>query len=682
MENIRAEEEGYLAFTIHKIQEKLKLLSQKMGENTRDLESMNDYFWDNYAEFDEYGYEMYDNKMALKSGLSQQELYARDMGRYEKMLDSPYFGRVDFCYDGETEPEVYYIGLTNLAEHAKGESWVYDWRAPVSSLFYDYDRGAASFEAPMGHITGEIARKRQYKIRNGRLVFALETDMNIDDEILQQTLAETADAKLKNIVTTIQKEQNGIIRDMCHRIMVVQGCAGSGKTSVALHRIAYLLYHNRESLKAAQVLVLSPNSIFADYISRILPELGEENVCEMTLDDYAYRELREFGEAEDKYDELERMLHGERGREASYKQSREFVRELDGFLLRQEWELVNITDFRLRKMYMSSQQISRLFYEKLCDTPILGRMRKIAEYVIDEEETLRGRDMEEEEREEVYAAFEQMYRSTSAMELYQEFLMETGRENQLTEGTVISYKDVYPLMYLKYSLNEIPRRRQVKHLVIDEMQDYTYLQFCIISKMFDCPMTMLGDRMQTMEETQRDVMEFLPEIFGKKLFYVQMNRSYRSTREIMAFAGQVALGQGEIAGAQNEAAECVNRHGEAPEVESCGTREDMFRKIAEHLNQENDYRTRAVICLDQEAAREAYEELLRRKVSTVLLIKDSVKFETGICVLPFYLAKGLEFDEVLIPDLQRYHTSLHQQALYIEVTRALHALRLYRTEPV
>ena len=178
--------------------------------------------------------------------------------------------------------------------------YVFDWRAPVSSLFYDYDKGPAQFKAPSGVICGEIVKKKQFKIKNGTIVYVLENDMNIDDEILQQALCEHADASLKSIVTTIQKEQNQIIRDKSHRILAVQGCAGSGKTSIALHRIAYLLYHNRSSLTASQVLILSPNSIFADYISRILPELGEENICELTLDVFAYHELKNYGEAEDR----------------------------------------------------------------------------------------------------------------------------------------------------------------------------------------------------------------------------------------------------------------------------------------------------------------------------------------------------------------------------------------------
>lgn len=199
--SIEKEEQQYLEMVITKVREKISHMTEKMENNVKDMESMHDYFWENYTEFDEYGYEMYDNKQALKVRLTQQEEYSLDAKRYNKMLDSPYFGRVDFRYDGEDEPEIYYIGIANLASGRAAVPLVFDWRAPVSGLFYDYDKGPGEFAAPSGSMKGEIVRKRQYKIRHGRILFALENEMNIDDEILQQTLAEHADAKLKSIVT-------------------------------------------------------------------------------------------------------------------------------------------------------------------------------------------------------------------------------------------------------------------------------------------------------------------------------------------------------------------------------------------------------------------------------------------------------------------------------------------------
>lgn len=676
-------EESYLETVIDILREKIASIDEKMADNDKDIENMHQYFWENYNEFDEYGYELYDNTNAVKARLKEQGDYVRERFRYEKMLYSPYFGRVDFCYEGEEESESYYIGIANLAKGRAGEPYVFDWRAPVSGLFYDYDQGEASFAAPAGVMKGEITRKKQYKIKNGRLVYVLENEMNIDDEILQQALCEHADAKLKNIVTTIQREQNSIIRDSAHRILAVQGCAGSGKTSVALHRIAYLLYHNRKNLTAAQVLILSPNNIFADYISRILPELGEENICEMTFDDFAYRKLRRFGEAEDRYDELEKMLHeGETEEyflakslipsteEAAYKQTKEYIEELNGFVLTLEWEIVNFSDVKYKKMEMKEEEIAKFFYEKMADVPILSRMKKIGEYLIDVTETLKDKDMEPEERQEVLDRFDAMYETKDLLELYNRFLEESGRKTLERETGFLRYEDVYPLLYLNYALMEQEPGREVKHLVIDEMQDYTYLQYVLLEKMFHCPMTILGDKVQTMAEHHQDVLKFLPKIFGKDVYVLELNKSYRSTSEIMDFANGL-LGEKNV--------QSVHRHGEEVCRVSVSSSKEMYGKMAEDLESCEEYDTLAVLCLDKDRAKEAFERLKGESpdLELHLLTKDSMKFDRGISVMPFYLAKGLEFDGVFVPDGQDYVTPLHRQAMYINATRALHVLRLY-----
>lgn len=661
-------ETKYLDFVKEALLKKIEELDTKLADNEDDIKSMNDYFWENYTEFDEYGYEMYDNKIALNSRKKEREEYKKEKLRYEKMLYSPYFGRVDFCYEGEDTPETYYIGIGNLAKGRAMTPYVFDWRAPVSSLFYDYDKGPAEFLAPSGTLVGEITTKKQYKIKNGTIIYILENDMNIDDEILQQTLSEHADAALKSIVTTIQKEQNQIIRDQNHKILAVQGCAGSGKTSIALHRIAYLLYHNRKQLSAAQVLILSPNSIFADYISRILPELGEENICELTLDDFAYHELKGYGEAEDRYDEMEKLLC--HGKSAVYKQTKEYIEELDGFILSLEWELVNFKSFSYRRIEISDSQISELFYEKLADVPILSRMEKIGEYLIDAEETLRNKPMSDEEKQEIFDRLNQMYETRNLIKIYNRFLSAGGRKRlELLDGK-IRYEDVYPLLYLKYAILQMPKRREVKHLVIDEMQDYSYLQYVLIQKLFDCPMTILGDKVQTLAEQHMDVLSFLPKIFGRGVHCVYLNKSYRSTLEITAFANRLS---------QDNGVQMIERHGEEPQIIKCGTTDEMYAKMALDFEKDAEYETIAILCLTAESAKAAVKELLEKqnKWDVTLLTKDSMKFQKGISALPFYLAKGLEFDVVYVPNLGDYVTPLHKQALYINATRALHVLRLY-----
>ena len=274
--------------------EVLGLIEKRLGEIDeniqavrQDINSMNEYYWDNYTEMDQYGYEDYDNQQALKMQVNANQENWKMRRRLKRMLDAPFFGSVEFVYDGEDEPEDFYIGIGNFARERGALPLIYDWRAPVSSLFYDYDKGEASYEAPGGRMDGEILSKWQYKIRGGKMIYEFESDVKIDDDILKQELGANSDTKLKNIVRTIQKEQNAIIRNTKDKILAIQGVAGSGKTSVALHRIAYLLYHDREHLNSSNILILSPGGVFADYISHILPELGEEIIQEMSFDLFA-----------------------------------------------------------------------------------------------------------------------------------------------------------------------------------------------------------------------------------------------------------------------------------------------------------------------------------------------------------------------------------------------------------
>lgn len=713
-----SKEEQYLNRVLELLNIKQAELDDKVEITEKDMADFHDYFWNSYTEFDEYGYELFDNTNAIRQKIVQKGDYIKEKFTYERMKDSPYFGRVDFVYEYETEPVACYIGISNLSENVAELPLVYDWRAPISSLFYDYDSGPACYEAPAGTINGTITDKYQYKIKNGRILYMLQSDINIDDDILKKELGTHASASLKAIVSTIQKEQNKIIRDTEHRILAVQGCAGSGKTSVALHRIAYLLYHKRNTLNASQILILSPNGVFSDYISRILPELGEENICEMSLDIWAYRKLRKEGDAQDRYEALEEKLDRKRhhvyaSEEADYKQTEEYVRELDGFVLELESDLVDIHDFKYRGNLYSAEYISNLFYDKLWNLPLLERMNEVAFFIIDEEETKRNKDMSAEEKQLITDALNSMYKTKDIVELYNDFLRSSGRQpidayrtgvteepedpnensyydeadNPLKEARlefsqyrknngwlripVIPYEDVYPILYLKFSLEKGENERPVKHLVIDEMQDYTYLQYRLIEKVFPCDMTILGDKAQTMEETQRDVLSFLPKIFGRDLFKVELNKSYRSTKEITEYASKLA---------GFDTVSSIDRHGNSVETYEAQDFDERISQIVKRLPDMYAHAdTIAVLTINAYEAKRVYDAI-KEKLSDLeinLLTADTSSFKTGISVAPFYLTKGLEFDSVCIVDDKANNEAMHKQALYIEATRALHELCVF-----
>ena len=659
-----------------KLKKRLEEISRQLDEGQREIEDMHEYYWENYTEMDQYGYEDYDNQQALLHQVNANEEKTKLKRRFEKMLDSPFFGRVDFIFEGEEEAEPFYIGIGNFAEKAGMTPLIYDWRAPVSGLFYDYDKGPAAYEAPSGTIQGEIQAKWQYKIRKGKMVYGFESDVKIDDDILKRELGNNGDARLKSIVRTIQKEQNAVIRNTKDRIMVIQGAAGSGKTSIALHRIAYLLYHDRKNLKSSNILILSPNSVFADYISHILPELGEENIREMSFDLFAYRELKDTAaDCEDRYDQLERMMRfpDEQAKERfRFKQSEELAREAEGFLAMLEDELMEFRDIEFRGMRLSEEEILKLFYNKFYQIPILKRMDAVMEYFVDSYETLRGRDIEEEDREYLQQKFDRMYVTKDIYEIYNRFLETCGQEelpDLPCERRKIPYEDVFPMLYLKYRLTGGGAHKNIKHLVIDEMQDYSFIQYLILKDLFNCRMTILGDRAQTLDEEPQDVTSFLPKIFGKEIRTVVMNKSYRNTWEIAEYAGKIS-GITDI--------ELLERHGKPVEERSFDSEEEMLSAVAENLNlSDQGFETAAVITMTEEEAFDLCRLLQNRGVDATYVDRNSTAFQKGLTVTTFYLAKGLEFDQVFAIRGNR-EDPLSRQAQYICATRALHELYIWR----
>lgn len=673
--------------------EVLGLIEKRLGEIDeniqavrQDINSMNEYYWDNYTEMDQYGYEDYDNQQALKMQVNANQENWKMRRRLKRMLDAPFFGSVEFVYDGENEPEDFYIGIGNFARERGALPLIYDWRAPVSSLFYDYDKGEASYEAPGGRMDGEILSKWQYKIRGGKMIYEFESDVKIDDDILKQELGANSDTKLKNIVRTIQKEQNAIIRNTKDKILAIQGVAGSGKTSVALHRIAYLLYHDREHLNSSNILILSPGGVFADYISHILPELGEENIQEMSFDLFAYHELRRntgnqenvikmiAADCEDKYHQIEREIAGVDDADQKryeWKQSVEYVQAIEGFLIELEDRLVDFEDVEFKGIRKSAGEIMEFFYEKYTGTPLLDRMGAVMEYFIDEVETLRGRSLNDEEQEIIYRKFMNMYVTRDICQIYNWFLEDYGfpaLPDMPPERRVLEYEDVYPILYLKYSLTAAGQRKNIRHLVIDEMQDYTYLQYVLLAKMFSCNMTILGDKAQTIGGKQQDVLTFIPKIFGKKVKRIVMNKSYRNTSEIAEYA-KTTGGSKDI--------QYVARHGKAVERQTIKTLEKTCKEISGKLKLgEEEYETAAILTMTEKEAEHIYEIMHKLGAEAHYINRDSAQFKKGLTVTTYYLAKGLEFDQVFVVGGDR-NNKMYQGYQYICATRALHELYVY-----
>ena len=429
---------------------------------------------------------------------------------------------------------------------------------------------------------------------------------------------------------------------------------------------------------------ISPNGVFSDYISHILPELGEENIQEMSFDLFAYRKLQDTAaDCEDRCDQIEREMQDPKAAERfALKQSQAFVDQMEGFALELEDELMNFSDVSYKSFVKSESEIITLFYDKFADIPLLSRMDAVAETFIDEIETLLNRDLPEEERIPLIEKFRKMYETMDFYVLYNRFLKKEGYQTlprRPLEKRKLRYEDVYPVLYLKYRLSRQAERSNIKHLVIDEMQDYSRLQYLIIRRMFSCKMSILGDRAQTMADQQQDVLQFLPGIFGKDLRRIEMRKSYRNTVEISDFANEI-LRHGDFA---IYPVEPVLRHGTAVRKEAFDDEAALLAAGVQTIKtwQAQGYETIAVVCRDEAEAADTARKL-KQYVPVVEEDLETAEFGEGVMVLPVAYTKGLEFDAVLLldPTEEKYPENDGQvKLLYVAATRALHELAVLYT---
>jgi DNA helicase-2/ATP-dependent DNA helicase PcrA len=588
-----------------------------------------------------------------------------------KLIDSPYFGRIDFITSEERS--AIYIGIYTFFDDLQKANLIYDWRAPVSSMFYDFELGAAHYEPPSGKIEGEIALKRQYKIRDGRMEFMIENGVNIHDEVLQQELSKSADDKMKNIVATIQRDQNAVIRNEDARVMIIQGVAGSGKTSIALHRLAFLLYRFRDEIRSKDLLILSPNKVFSDYISNVLPELGEENIPEKGIEDLANELLEHNVQFQTFFEQVELLLENPDPKfieRIQFKASFDFLKQLSKYLIYVENNYFNLNEIRLGKMVVPGPYIQERFkaYHRI---PLLKRFHEVAKDIQTYVRNEVKRKLTGGEKSKIWEAMPRMFKINNVFDLYQDFyrwLEKKEMFQSMPEGK-LEYADVFPLIYFKMRLEGYEPHHHVKHLLIDEMQDYTPVQYAVLSRLFTCKKTILGDVGQTVNPFSASSAEAIEQVFPQGDI-VKLFRSYRSTFEITTFAQQLSPNSQVIA---------MERHGEQPALKGFENNTEELEAIKKMLDRfkETNHQSLGVICKTSDQAENAYE-FLKQTHGVHLLRADSTSFYEGVIITTAHLAKGLEFDEVIIPfaSARNYHTEVDKRMLYIACTRAMHKLTL------
>lgn len=631
----------------------------------QDINVLKKFLWDNLSDYtdEERGIALSDVDHSVSiTNKSIDSIY-----KYEKAFNSPYFAKLVF--NGKEFKDEYpiYIGITTIAESLN--FYVFDWRAPISSMFYNYEVGNAKYETPNGEITGTIIEKMQFKIVNGEIIRCFASDLNIDDEYLQEILAISTTDKMKNIVNTIQREQNTIIRNEKDKNLIVQGVAGSGKTSVALHRNAYLLYKDL-NLSCNNILIFSPNDIFSDYISEVMPDLGEENVLNSTFSEFSLVFLKPYKKIESYSEFLERVYGKKISYNATkYKMSNQYQFDIMNFVEEYKKSRVFTKGLSHNDVKVSVEELNN-FYEKFTQFPLKERFEHVVESVC---YTLRL------PKRKYYNYIKKILIKNcninfDFIKLYQLFLTNSGIEiSHDFKKEKIYYEDITGLLYIYFSINGYPNYNNIRQVVIDEVQDYTPFQLSLIKKMFkNAAFTILGDTNQSINPYQKyDSLESLKDIFEGNAKYIELTKTYRSSEEIIDYTNSI-LGINNV---------CSVRHNNNIPVDIKNiSKSELLKALKEDIINMGELGMKkiAIITRDVGEAKELYLHLEGSGMDIQLLACSDSKIIDSKIIIPSYLSKGLEFDGVIVynnPD--NSFTEEEGNLYYVVCTRAQHKLTVY-----
>ena len=654
-------ERNYLNKTISLIRKKISKLGQELFDDDSKVLEFKKLIWDTHTEMDP-------NEM--RSMMAESDLQVSIMqskGNYLQRLfriqNKPYFGSIRFKEEGSEEEDNIYIGITHVED--KLDYYVHDWRSPICSMFYDYETGPASYKAPSGIIKGNIIKKRQYIIEDAELKHIFDNDLNISDSLLQEVLAEESSDKMKNIVNTIQEEQNKVIRNTEDKNLIVEGIAGSGKTSVALHRIAFLLYRI-PNLTSSNVVVFTPNKVFSEYISNVLPELGEDNTYDMTFYDLLCQNINEYKDIENFTDFISRYYKGnvDNYDMVKYKQSDEIIKDIDSYIN----NLLSTIKFNNKLEYdnfieIDTEELNNMLNYKYNRFPLFERIKEISKRIASnnyEGSTKNASSIEKKLKEllniklDLKDIFNNFYQS------------KYSKYKDKVNDKYLYYEDAGIFLYIKSLLVGFNTNHVIKEIVIDEAQDYNKLQYLIIKKTFKTSnYTILGDTNQTINPYYKyDSLEELTSIFESSK-YITLTKTYRSTGKIIDYTNKI-LGLNHVTAIRNDKASDIIFRNNI-------TKNDFLTDIN---NLKTISKSIAIITKNDKEAEKVYNML--KDDLDIMLIDGFGHIKRDLVVVPSYVAKGLEFDSVIIyTDEDNKYQEKDKYLFYVACTRAQHNLIIY-----
>ena len=672
----------------------------------------------------------------------------------KKIKDKPYFARIDFTAK-EENLEKLYIGKLSILDSNTQQPIIIDWRAPISNLYYDGRIGKSSYDSPGGKVEGEISLKRQYFIEKNELLKYSDIDLKASDELLQVALEEKADDRLKNIVATIQGEQNNIIRADMNKALIVQGVAGSGKTTIALHRIAYLIYNCDKEFDPEDFMIIAPNKFFLNYISNVLPDLGVENVKQYTFEDLAYEIIGKKLKISDSNEKLVTIVNKEFDeinngdvdtiiQESKLKSSIEFKKVVDGFLKELEENYLPKKDFLLENVrIMRYENIQKLFTETYKDLDFEKRINEVKKHIFSKiknnkqiiEETITAKRSakiknmlkdetltEEEQREKRIEIFEETEKvlkqldkndikivdsyfneitRKDAIEHYKNFIenyifdridneilgsyLVRNTMKNLNKGEV-TFEDLAPIIYIHYKIYGSKVKSKLRHVIVDEAQDYGEFQFSTLKTILKSnSMTILGDIAQGVHSYRgiENWKKFIDIQFPEgDAIYTTLEKTYRTTKEIMYKANEVIeklpdfekqfIVKGEPVIDRKDSIHIKQMQNEDETIKIC------LEKIDEYISE--GFKSIAIIGKDIDECKTIKKKIEKYNKDIKLIQSKDSEYHAGISIVPSYLAKGLEFDSVMlfnVNDEKYKNTILDIKLLYVAITRAMSKLDVF-----